>query len=314
VKKEVLSGNDWLSTYGDKPGEATYQVEAPEAGSYTLWARVNPVASEPKWKVDGAEWQAVTLGTVQQQQNIASDGKIDHRFIGWVKIGALQLAKGKHTVAFRFEGPVANSGGLDCFVLTTEKFVPQGTMKPFGRRAAVAAGGPGDWFRCFAEDDTFDARSVIECRGSCRRLRGSLVCSGRGEGFKFRESERAGEAVGRRRERQSGHYSASNSRGAQYLRSSASTWCASIRSSTRLSSNGKIDPKKLDEYDWWFAELKKARYLHGLVGLLSFRAPARRGLSALRRSRGTEMCATLMESSLGAETLGDRIEDARRVA
>src|SRR6187397_2121083 len=64
VKKEVLSGNDWLSHYGDKPGEATYQVEVPDAGSYTLWARVNPVASEPKWKVDGAEWQAVTLGTV----------------------------------------------------------------------------------------------------------------------------------------------------------------------------------------------------------------------------------------------------------
>ncbi len=137
VKKDVLSGGNWLSHYGEQPGEASYAVEIAEAGNYTFWARLNPVASQVKWALNGAAWQPVTLGIAQQQQNIAGDGKIDHRFIAWVKIGVVPLVKGKHTIAFRFEGGVANSGGLDCFVLTTDKFVPQGTMKP-GEASAVA--------------------------------------------------------------------------------------------------------------------------------------------------------------------------------
>src|SRR5262245_51577466 len=42
VKRDVLSGNNWLSHYGDKPGEASYEIEVPEAGNYTFFARLNP--------------------------------------------------------------------------------------------------------------------------------------------------------------------------------------------------------------------------------------------------------------------------------
>ena len=158
VKRDVLSGRDWLSHYGEKPGECSYDIEIAEAGDYAFFARLNPVASEPKWRLDGGAWTAVTTGTAQQQQNIAGDGKLDHRFIAWVKVGKLMLAKGKHEIAFRFEGGQSNSGGLDCFVLTTEKFVPQGTMKPGS--SAQAAAGPADWFPLMADDDTFSPASV----------------------------------------------------------------------------------------------------------------------------------------------------------
>ena len=161
VNRDVLSGGDWLSHYGEKPGEASYEVEVAEAGDYTFFARLNPVASEPKWRLDGGAWTAVTTGAAQQQQNIAGDGKLDHRFIAWVKVGKLTLAKGRHEIAFRFEGGQSNSGGLDCFVLTTEAFVPHGTMKP-GGSSKEAAPGPGDWFPLMADDDTFDPRSVID--------------------------------------------------------------------------------------------------------------------------------------------------------
>ena len=40
VKRELMSGNDWLSHYGDQPGEVSYQLEVKEAGKYAAWARM----------------------------------------------------------------------------------------------------------------------------------------------------------------------------------------------------------------------------------------------------------------------------------
>lgn len=139
VKKEVLSGGNWLSHYGDAAGEAAYDLEIAEAGNYTVWARLNPVASAPSWKVDAGAWAKVYLKEPRQQQNISGDGKIDHRFIAWVKVGVVPLAKGRATMSFRWEGGASNSGGLDCFCMTTEPWVPQGVMKP-GAAPVVADG------------------------------------------------------------------------------------------------------------------------------------------------------------------------------
>ena len=130
VKKEVLSGGNWLSHYGERPGEASYEFTMAEAGAYAIWARLNPVASQPKWQLDGGPWTPVDFHDARGQQNLAPDGKPDHRFIAWVKLGGATLAAGKHTMAFHWEGGAANSGALDCFVLTNDGFIPQGTMKP----------------------------------------------------------------------------------------------------------------------------------------------------------------------------------------
>ena len=41
IKKELLSGGDWISNFGDKDGIAVYDLNVKKAGTYTLWVRAN---------------------------------------------------------------------------------------------------------------------------------------------------------------------------------------------------------------------------------------------------------------------------------
>ena len=266
VKRDVLSGANWLSHYGDKPGECSYEIEIAEAGDYSFFARLNPVASEPKWRLDGGAWTAVTTGTAQQQQNIAGDGKLDHRFIAWVKVGKLTLAKGKHEVAFRFEGGQSNSGGLDCFVLTTDPFVPQGTMKP-GTGASAVAAGPGDWFPLMADDDTFDPRSVIDMSRLVPAPAGQFgFLKAKGDKLQFEKGTAPVKLWGVGANVDPGRYSREQlTQRAKYLRKFGINAAREHALFDELTTKGVLDPKKLDEYDWWFAELKK----HGIYSAWS---------------------------------------------
>lgn len=258
VKRDVLSGGDWLSHYGGKPGEASYEIEAAEAGDYTFFARLNPVASEPKWKLDGGAWTAVTMSAAQQQQNIAGNSALDHRFIAWVKIGVVPLTKGRHTVAFRWEGGASNSGGLDCFVLTTEKFVPQGTTKP----GAQAAAGPGEWFPLMADDDPFSPASVIDMSRLVPAPAGQFgVLQAVGKDLRFAKATTPVKLWGVGANVEPGRYTRDQlTQRAKHLRKFGINIVRQHAVFDDLQTGGKIDAKKLDQYDWWFAELKK----HGI--------------------------------------------------
>ncbi len=265
VKRDVLSGGDWLSHYGEKPGECSYAIEIAEAGDYAFFARLNPVASEPKWRLDGGAWTAVTTGTAQQQQNIAGDGKPDHRFIAWVKVGKLTLGKGKHEIAFRFEGGQSNSGGLDCFVLTTDAFVPQGTMKP-GPGAAAPA-GPGDWFPLMADDDTFDPRSIIDMSRLVPAPAGQFgFLKAKGDKLQFEKATAPVKLWGVGANAEPGRYSREQlTQRAKYLRKFGINSVREHPLFEEITTHGVLDPKKLDDYDWWFGELKK----HGIYSAWS---------------------------------------------
>src|SRR2546425_1580913 len=41
VKKDVLSGGNWLSHYGPQPGEASWSIDPKEGGDYVFWVRCN---------------------------------------------------------------------------------------------------------------------------------------------------------------------------------------------------------------------------------------------------------------------------------
>ena len=41
VKKDVLSGQNWLSHYGPQPGEASWPIDARDGGEYAFWVRCN---------------------------------------------------------------------------------------------------------------------------------------------------------------------------------------------------------------------------------------------------------------------------------
>ena len=266
VKKELLSGNQWLSHYGDAPGEAAYEISAAEAGAYTFWARLNPVASKPSWKLDDGSWQTIGLDEARQNQNIAADGKIDHRFLAWVKVGQVELAAGNHTLRFRWEGGASNSGGLDCFVLTTEAFVPQGTMKP-GAAAGAASGAADEWFPLLADDDRFDPRSVIDMSALVPGPAGQEgFLKARGDQLQFEKATQPVKLWGAGANVQPGKYTrAQQTQRIRYLRKMGINSVRQHAVFDELTSGGVLDPKKLDEYDWWFAGLKQ----HGIYSAWS---------------------------------------------
>lgn len=256
VKKDVLSGEAWLSHYGNKPGEAGYDVEIAKADKYTLWARLNPVASKPSWRVDAADWAAVDFKEARGQQNVASDNKPDHRFIAWVKLGTLDLKAGKHAVEFRWEGGAANSGALDCFVLTADGFIPSGATKPGD---VAAAAGAGDWFAVTADEDPLSPESVIDMSRLVPAPAGQfghIVADGKD--LRFEKNKQAVKFWGCGANVESGRYTkAQMTQRAKYLRKFGVNIVRQHAVFDELQSGGKIDPKKLDEYDYWFAELKK---------------------------------------------------------
>src|SRR5260221_972598 len=53
VKKEVLSGGDWISNFSDKgQGTAEYDIAVPETADSTFRLPANPTAVEPSYAVD----------------------------------------------------------------------------------------------------------------------------------------------------------------------------------------------------------------------------------------------------------------------
>lgn len=168
VKTEHLSGGDFISNFNDnRPGEATYLFEAPEAGEYVLWVHANPVKTQLFYALNDGELAEVDLsGQHIGQTNIAADGAPDLRFVAWIRVGTVTLDEGANEIRFRMESEQNNHGLLDCFVLVNEPFEPQGTAKPdeiaeIRRKTMEANKG---WFAFDPPEDTFDPASGIDLR------------------------------------------------------------------------------------------------------------------------------------------------------
>ncbi len=147
VKKENLSGGEWISNFSqEKEGQATYSVEVKEGGEYALWLRVNPVRCRLDFQLNDGPWQEVSLEGAREVTNIAADGKVDLRFIGWVYAGKVNLSRGSHRLTFRFYGELQNHGALDAFVLTNARFVPRRLARP---------GSPETVAEIITEEDTW---------------------------------------------------------------------------------------------------------------------------------------------------------------
>ena len=146
VKSGQLSGGDLISNWSDKPGEATYAFRAPASREYIFWVRANPVGTRLSCKLDGAGWKLLSLGADQVgKTNIAADGKIDLRYIAWVEVGTVKLAKGPHTLSFRMDSANNNHGMLDCFVFADATFRPEGALRPGQLAPMTEATEKGRW-------------------------------------------------------------------------------------------------------------------------------------------------------------------------
>jgi hypothetical protein len=261
VKTDVLSGGAWISNFSrEKEGSAEYDFNVLTEDTYAFWVRANPIArAQLSWQLDGGPTTPIDFKEQRGGQNIAEDNKPDMRFIAWVKAGAVKLAAGKHTIRFVFGGTPENShhGGLDCFVFTRIPFTPAGAKKP---APISATGAPDEWFPLLADDDTFDPRSIIDMSRLIPAPAGKFgFVKAAGDKLAFDSAQKEPLkfwGVGANLE--PGRYSREQlTQRAKYLRKFGINIVRQHAVFDELNTGGAIDPKKLDEYDWWFAELKK---------------------------------------------------------
>jgi hypothetical protein len=168
IKKDLLSGGDWLSNFGDKDGFATYDLPVKKAGTYTLWVRANPIGSALAWRLGDGEWKEIETGKSVDQVNLAADNRPDIRFVAWMKAGPVELKEGTSTISFKMHSGSNHHGGLDCFCLTTKTFTPNGSRKP-GEKLGLA--DPGTW--AFEPDeDEFSPKALLDLRSLNEKIAG----------------------------------------------------------------------------------------------------------------------------------------------
>lgn len=160
VSKGSLSGGEWLSHFGEGTApEAEFSFESPKDGEYFFWIRANSVANPRlSYKLGDGDWVEVNLRNAVENVNIAADGKPDMRFISWNDAGKVRLEKGPQVIRFKFHSDNNNHGGLDCFVFSSEPFMPRGALKP-GEKSGKA--NPG-YFSWEPDVDRFSEEALID--------------------------------------------------------------------------------------------------------------------------------------------------------
>ncbi|MCP4784150.1 MAG: hypothetical protein GY903_25610 [Fuerstiella sp.] len=259
VKKDVLSGNEWLSHFdANREGLAAYEFEAATAGDYKFWVRANHVKSSLAYRLNGGPWQKIAMDQkLRGAMNIARDNKPDLRFIAWVSAGVVNLEAGRQRLEFRMDSGPQNHGAIDCFCLTTDRWVPSGTLKP-SSKSRVA--GPSDWFPVVLDEDPLAPESVIDI--------GYLIEAPAGQhGFLKADADR----LRFEKARQPSKFWAINASPGDFTPEQmqrAARWYRKhginlVRQHTVINAvglldrDGKFDSQRLDHYDRWFAALKE---------------------------------------------------------
>jgi hypothetical protein len=164
VKKSELSGGEFISHWDkDKVGELEYRFEVATAGRREFWVRANPVQSSLSYSLNEGADTAITLEPAQQSVNLAADNKPDLRFVAWIKVGNVTLKQGANTLRFRMTSANNHHGMLDCFVLSTAAFQPNGILKPGETAKLPASAGDEGWFSFNPPPDSF-GESAIDLR------------------------------------------------------------------------------------------------------------------------------------------------------
>jgi len=258
VKKDGMSGGEWLSHYGDKPGTATYEFNAEVPGGYTFWWRGNVSLAKVAYSLNGGKPVEIDFAAKRGEYMISEAP--DHRFLAWVKVGKVDLKAGPNSLTFTFHSDLANHGGIDCFCLTRTPFVPSGADRPKAPGPAGKA-GPGDWFPVVFDDDPFAPGSVIDVSATIEAPAGGHGFLKRsGAALKFERGAGPVQFWGCGANLQGDQFSRERlARRARYLRKHGVNMVRQHPVEDELGppAGGKLDPKRLDLWDYWCAELKK---------------------------------------------------------
>ncbi|MGF1485294.1 MAG: hypothetical protein ACFBZ8_13135 [Opitutales bacterium] len=163
-----LSGEGFVSHWdAGLPAEIEYAVKIPETAQYNFWVRANPTQSKLAYKLGSGDWVRIFTNSATDRVNIAGDGANDLRHVGWMNLGKVELKEGNLRITFLMDSENNNHGSIDAFTLTTERFIPAGTMKPGEGGELELATEEGAWaFEWapdpFSEDALLDLRWLNE--------------------------------------------------------------------------------------------------------------------------------------------------------
>ncbi len=259
VRKDGMSGQEWISHYNARqPGTATYRFEVKSGGDYVFWWRGNVLKAEVSYQLDGGAFQPIRFADKRGEYQISPQP--DHRRLAWVKVGTVNLPPGPHALTFRFHSSTFNHGGIDCFLFSNEPFVPSGALKPAGRGATAK---PDEWFPAVFDDDPLSPRSVIDMSALVEApagMHGFLQKDG--EHLRFENADAPVKFWGCGANFDPQLTRAEATQRIRWLRKYGVNLVRHhpVFSSLGPLQDGRLDPGRVDEFDWWFAELKK----HGL--------------------------------------------------
>ncbi len=171
VNPDELSGGKWICSFShekDPSGMGQYALDIPAAGRYHLWARA-VAGTGLAYRLDGAS-SAVSVAVDKGKDEIpvSADGNPFYPGrIAWYDAGTVELTPGKHVIAWYLGGLKEKDryGGLDCFVLTTGAFTPNGKYKPGGKSPQpTPAFQPGQAWDFVPAADQLDPSALLDLR------------------------------------------------------------------------------------------------------------------------------------------------------
>lgn len=159
IKRDALSGGNWVTNFGNADGEVTYKITIPADGTYHFWVRANPVAGAAlAYQLGDGAWTELDMSKNVDVMNLAQDDKPDMRFIAWIRGGQVPLKAGPLTVRFRMHSGPSHHGAIDCFCFSTKSFTPSGKTKP-GQK--LGSQEPG-WFAFEPDADAFPRNAALD--------------------------------------------------------------------------------------------------------------------------------------------------------
>ncbi len=171
VNPDELSGGKWICSFSHEKqptGTVEYAVGIPQAGRYHLWVRAVG-GTGLVYRLDGAqEAVAVAIDKGKDPIPVAADGNPFYPpRAEWFDLGALELGQGKHDIIWYLGGlkEKVRWGGMDCFVLASGAFTPNGKYKPGEKLPEpIPAFQPGQAWDFVPAADKLDPSAVLDLR------------------------------------------------------------------------------------------------------------------------------------------------------
>ncbi len=152
-QKAALSGGQWLTvsdSQGQTPYFATYNVTVPGTQNWRLWVRKCSQRGPFKYRFDNQPWRYCT-----NHEALIGNANVRQWFpANWVRLASIYLTAGPHIFTFELTAKPGHKviAAYDCFALTSNRFIPDGKMRP-GQRNLTAAPGWFAWDPSLTESD-----------------------------------------------------------------------------------------------------------------------------------------------------------------